>query len=205
MYDLEKMASEFKPGDKVYVLRKADNREHGWSCNWHPDIDCMVRKTSKVSLIDGDSVILEDGYHYPPFVLEKITCENPFKVGDKVRVRLPHKDFKDLIVERVDDLFCFEGDRASRHKYCTLIKSKKTWKLGCQTFSWDHDLFTSGTFNITRNQLKAIYDQLNSAFAPVAWEVGGYDLTFMDRHFWCQGRDLGTQDTLREILEYKEK
>lgn len=204
MYDLKKMAAEFKPGDNVYVLRKAKHKEWGWSNIWNKEMDHMVGQVGVVKGVSCDSIHIKN-FFYPPFVLEKVTCGNPFKGGDIIEYKDRYCKQQQAEVDLTDDLFVYLKHIRVRHQECTLIKQKeKVWKLGCQTFKWEGDLFTSGDFNITRNQLNAIYTQMNSAFIPLAWKVGGYELLFMDSHFRCEGRDLGTYDTLKEILEYKE-
>lgn len=209
MYDLKKMAAEFKKGDKVYVLREADDGEMGWSLDWHPDMDDMVGKSSTVQYIEGDGVVLEDDYNYPPFVLEKVTF-NPFKKGDKVRCRGVKKWVDcDFTVMGVDDIYVYGMDHYEHHKNCTLIKpakpQKKKWKLGCQEFDWKGNIFASKSVGVTRNQLKAIYEQVNSLFCPASWILNkSYILVFKDGYFWCEGHRLGDVDLLKEILEYKE-
>lgn len=204
MYDLKKMAAEFNKGDKVYVLRAADHNEHGWNNQWTPEMNEMVGKIGIIEWVGQESVSLcGSNYSYPPFVLEKVTCENPFQVGDEVRVRGANFDPYNIIVERVDDLFVFYGEkpRAIRHKYCTLVRTaKKTWSLGCQTFHWEGDLFTSNKVSVSRNQLKAIYEQANSVCAPTSWRIAGFPLILDEVGFGCDGQFLGTVDDLKAIL-----
>lgn len=62
-------------GDRVVVLRSAISREDGWDNSWAGDpMDCSVGKEYSIQDITGDSGIgLDDGFHYPYFVLGPIS------------------------------------------------------------------------------------------------------------------------------------
>jgi hypothetical protein len=99
-----------KIGDKVRVLRKAEDNEMGWSNGWCDFMDIYVGKVGKAmgSSLDynGLSVKFDDGewYYFPFFVLEKVEEDEGKKVmamneaylemqnscgikkGDKVRI-----------------------------------------------------------------------------------------------------------------------
>lgn len=204
MYDLKKMAAEFKEGDNVYVLREAKHKEWGWSNIWNKEMDHMVGQVGVVRGVSGDNVCIKN-YHYPPFVLEKIICANPFKGGDIVEYKDSCCQQQQGEVDLTDALFVYLNHGRVRHQECTLIKPKeKMWKLGCQEFEWGGNLFTSKVIGVTRNQLKAIYEQVNSLFCPASWILNkSYILVFKDGYFWCEGHRLGDVDLLKEILEYK--
>lgn len=204
MYDLKKMAAEFKLGDNVYVLREAKHNEWGWSNTWNKEMDHMVGQVGVVKSVSGDNVQIKS-YHYPPFVLEKVTCGNPFKSGDIVEYIDRYYKPQQAEVDLKDDLFVYLKHARVRHQECTLIKQKeKVWKLGCQEFEWEGNLFKSKSVNLTRNQLTAIYEQVNSVFCPASWKIVGREIFFKSGTFWCEGHQLGDVDLLKEILECKE-
>lgn len=205
----EDFAKQFKAGDKVYVLRKADNYESGWNDTWADKMDAYVGMVQTISLIAGDSVYFADGiYAFPPFVLEKIVTENPFKVGDniKVWVRASGGSYEvNRVVKDVDALFVLtDAGVRHRHQFCTLVKSaKKQWKLGCQTFSWEGDKFTSGIYFAKLSTLKTIYEQATSDFPPSSWVLHGAEITLDNKCFYY-GKELtvlGNIKLLKEILD----
>ena len=66
--------NNLKEGDYVKVTRKAKDYEDGWGSVWNNSMTKSVCKTLKVKeiLLPNEYVILENGYSYPYFVLEKI-------------------------------------------------------------------------------------------------------------------------------------
>lgn len=67
-------ASGLKVGDKVKVTRRADSFENGWTRTWVEQMDDDVGEIYTISSF-GDKaagVMLEDGWYFPFFVLEKV-------------------------------------------------------------------------------------------------------------------------------------
>lgn len=80
-----------KVGDKVTVLREADDYEEGWGSVWVEEMDGMVGMNFKIQADRG-----EDGfelrqhkydYHFPYFVLEKAT-KKPKKLAVEALLEL---------------------------------------------------------------------------------------------------------------------
>ncbi len=71
----------FKVGDKVKVLRKAEDFEDGWSTFWCSEQDKTIGKVYQIeSFVNNRSVRLYVGYfvvHYPYFVLEPVKAQTP--------------------------------------------------------------------------------------------------------------------------------
>ncbi len=75
----------FKVGDKVKVLRKAENGENGWNNIWVPIMDKYIGKTCVVvdnKNENGFGLILQDDslrddirFSFPHFVLEKVSSD----------------------------------------------------------------------------------------------------------------------------------
>lgn len=205
----EDFAKQFKAGDKVYVLRKADNYENGWDNEWVTEMDDLVGTVQIVNYCTPKGVQFNKSVcAFPPFVLEKIVTENPFKVGDniKVWVRASGGSYEvNRVVKDVDALFVLtDAGVRHRHQFCTLVKSaKKQWKLGCQTFSWEGDKFTSGIYFAKLSTLKTIYEQATSDFPPSSWVLHGAEITLDNKCFYY-GKELtvlGNIKLLREILD----
>ena len=93
----------FKAGDTVKILRKAESHENGWENSWESDpMDKAVGKTGVVTAtrsteaLKHDVPVKVDGqeYGYPSFVLELVQDEpvvpvapvSKFKVGDRVKL-----------------------------------------------------------------------------------------------------------------------
>lgn len=67
-------------GDKVKVLRKAEEFEMGWDTCWRPSMDSMLGRIYIVTSIWGDSGLeLDKGYCFPFFVLELVEKAPQFK------------------------------------------------------------------------------------------------------------------------------
>lgn len=205
----EDFAKQFKAGDKVYVLRKADNYENGWDNEWVTEMDDLVGTVQIVNYCTPKGVQFNKSVcAFPPFVLEKIVTENPFKVGDniKVWVRASGGSYEvNRVVKDVDALFVLtDAGVRHRHQFCTLVKSaKKQWKLGCQTFSWEGDKFTSGIYFAKLSTLKTIYEQATSDFPPSSWVLHGAEITLDNKCFYY-GKELtvlGNIKLLKEILD----
>ena len=83
-------ANNIKVGDKVRVIRKAENNENGWGDVWDCEyMDPLVNKVCKiVDIYDTRGMCIDCGgniyYCFPYFVLEKVE-ESEFKVGDFVK------------------------------------------------------------------------------------------------------------------------
>ena len=71
--------NDLKEGDYVKVLRKAKDFESGWDATWNDLMNksvCKILKITEVRFCNGH-IILEDGYRYPYFVLEKSEPPKP--------------------------------------------------------------------------------------------------------------------------------
>lgn len=87
--DLHKK-SGLKVGDKVKVLRKAENHENGWHNYWVEEMDSYVEKSFEI-IEDNDSMgfaLKEKNecsyFYFPYFVLEKIKEEWAVKYKGKL-------------------------------------------------------------------------------------------------------------------------
>lgn len=72
-------ANDIKVGDYVKVTRRAESYEDGWGTIW---IDLMTKSVGKKLKVEeirtyNGYIILEDGYCYPCFVLEKTEPPKP--------------------------------------------------------------------------------------------------------------------------------
>jgi hypothetical protein len=90
----------FQVGDKVKIVRKAQNHEKGWPAVWLEEMDNTVGKIGEI--IRGNyphfgPTVEIDGqqYFYPEFVLEPVETPSftKFKIGDKVRVIKSRQNF----------------------------------------------------------------------------------------------------------------
>jgi hypothetical protein len=80
-----------KVGDRVKILRKAEDFEMGWDEVWVDVMDVYVGKTGKVNAISdiGLNIHFDDlWYNFPFFVLEKIE-EEYYCIGDKFKLLDP--------------------------------------------------------------------------------------------------------------------
>ena len=86
--------TNLKIGDRVKVLRKANDDELGWDNKWSPSMDEWLCEVGVIRSFEGTTGIsvyiskLEDYWYFPFFVLEKV--EEPkyqFKDKDVVLVR----------------------------------------------------------------------------------------------------------------------
>jgi len=68
-------ASGLKVGDKVRVLRKAENFEGGWNGTWFPDKTQCIGKEYEIKEDNNGSGFAFYGWHFPYFVLEKVEKE----------------------------------------------------------------------------------------------------------------------------------
>ena len=65
--------SGLKVGDMVKVIKKADDYEAGWGCNWDSIKNNYVGKILKITSDEGvDGFALNNQWHFPYFVLEKV-------------------------------------------------------------------------------------------------------------------------------------
>lgn len=83
-------ASGFKVGDAVLVVRKAENREMGWDCNWCREMDAYVGKIytikSNADERGWELINANDIYAFPDFVLQKV--QNAFILESGVVVEV---------------------------------------------------------------------------------------------------------------------
>lgn len=88
-----KTADEFKVGDKVRILRKAESREDGWENSWVSPMNAAIGQIGIVvslSRLRYDVSVMVQGrtFGYPSFVLELVQpITKEFKVGDRVQVK----------------------------------------------------------------------------------------------------------------------
>lgn len=67
---------EFKPGDRVRVLRTAKTHENGWDNSWVPSMDDAVGKEFEVTRVSTTGVHFKHRFEgFPPFVLELVNAE----------------------------------------------------------------------------------------------------------------------------------
>lgn len=73
-YELNQMCSGIKVGDKVRVIRTAEDRERGWPNNWASEMDRMVGEEYTVRAIYSYGIRFKENsyYSFPYFVLEVI-------------------------------------------------------------------------------------------------------------------------------------
>jgi hypothetical protein len=80
IYEREQKKADFKVGDKVKILRKAETEEKGWLNTWTKGMDLFVGKEGEVTEICGKYGIevklcpgnIELEYEFPYYVLEKV-------------------------------------------------------------------------------------------------------------------------------------
>jgi hypothetical protein len=65
-------AVNFKVGDKVKILRKADDYELGWGWGWLSLKDKYVGKVVEIKEVDRGGDITAEGYIFPWFILELV-------------------------------------------------------------------------------------------------------------------------------------
>lgn len=69
-------ASGLKVGDRVRVLRAAEDEEGGWDNVWAPEMDDWVGTVGEISEDKGDAGFrvdaMGDFWDFPYFVLEKV-------------------------------------------------------------------------------------------------------------------------------------
>jgi len=84
MYIENQANSGLAVGDKVKVLRKAENNENGWSNNWLSEMNDNIGKIVNITDFEKFGVnVKESDYSYPYFVLEKVVDEYiPFDYND---------------------------------------------------------------------------------------------------------------------------
>jgi hypothetical protein len=71
-YETLGKAANFKVGDKVKILRKADDYELGWGWGWLSLKDKYVGKVVEIKEVDRGGDITAEGYIFPWFILELV-------------------------------------------------------------------------------------------------------------------------------------
>jgi hypothetical protein len=71
-YETLAKAANFKVGDKVRILRKADNWELGWGTVWYPSMNKLVGKVVEIHEVFSNGNVVADGFVFPWFVLELV-------------------------------------------------------------------------------------------------------------------------------------
>lgn len=65
-----------KPGDAVFIFRKAENFEGGWTCTWIDGMDNNIGKSGIVqeNIPDGRGILIDTGQHsfYYPYTCLRI-------------------------------------------------------------------------------------------------------------------------------------
>lgn len=118
-YKLMQDNSGLKVGDRVKVLRKAQNGEMGWDDTWSDEMDHLVGQDCIVDNISGSNIYVyyfgdEWAYVVPFFILEKI--EVPLMLGDfkveeyKGGIIVDGKKFTDSQVKLLYDLMFSTGE-----------------------------------------------------------------------------------------------
>jgi hypothetical protein len=65
-------ANNFKVGDKVKILRKADDSELGWGNGWSSEMDRFVGKVIEIERVYPSGSVGAEGWAFPWFVLELV-------------------------------------------------------------------------------------------------------------------------------------
>lgn len=66
-------ASGLKVGDSVGVVRKAEDYEMGWNCNWVKEMNKYIGKVSTITKdMEGEGWELDGTGYFPTFVLQKV-------------------------------------------------------------------------------------------------------------------------------------
>jgi len=104
--------NDIREGDKVRVVRKADNYKDGWGNTWEYGIDPFIGKVYEVLKIKEEGIILNHKgcFLFPYFVLEKVkTSFRPFSseelnklVGKVVKLKAGESAGKRSLVTNVD-------------------------------------------------------------------------------------------------------
>jgi len=69
---------QFRKGDKVMVMARAESGESGWKNEWVEEMDTYIGSIGEVSRVDnykGIVILMNDGtrnYAFPHFVLRKV-------------------------------------------------------------------------------------------------------------------------------------
>jgi hypothetical protein len=95
-------AINFKVGDKVRILRKADTFELGWCCDWSSKMDKYIGKIVEIDKVFPCGCIKIDGYFFPWFVLELVE-----PVSEKHTITIDGKstEVDDKTYQKVKNLF----------------------------------------------------------------------------------------------------
>jgi hypothetical protein len=95
-------AINFKVGDKVRILRKADNFELGWGNNWSSKMDKYIGKVIEIGKVFPCGCIKVDGWTFPWFVLELVE-----PVSEKHTITIDGKstEVDDKTYQKVKNLF----------------------------------------------------------------------------------------------------
>ena len=103
-YIILQEAFGIQKGDKVRVLRVADEHEMGWQNSWNPVMTKNVGKilsVIRISTCPEYGIVLDDKYAYPFFVLEIV------KKGSEDLANIPdfgcqHDKVVELIIKHLD-------------------------------------------------------------------------------------------------------
>lgn len=109
-------ASGLKVGDRVRVMRKAKDREHGWEAVWLHSMNGMVGRNVTISE-DGGVIgfkIENANYSLPHFILEKV--EPQYRPFATAKEWMEHKDR--FVVNRDGDIMRHEWFGANNAKDC---------------------------------------------------------------------------------------
>lgn len=131
-----------KEGDYVKVTRKAKDYEDGWGSVWNNSMTKSVCKTLKVKeiLLPNEYVILENGYSYPYFVLEK-TEESP---KPKYVPFSNYEDFMDAYISCLERNKEDTGREAFLANHGIWLYNKFSGELACVINICDNGVVLSG-------------------------------------------------------------
>lgn len=164
-----------KEGDYVKVTRKAKDYEDGWGSVWNNSMTKSVCKTLKVKeiLLPNEYVILENGYSYPYFVLEKIK-ESP---KPKYVPFSNYEDFMDAYISCLERNKEDTGREAFLANHGIWLKAKYADDaLFMVTEIWSYGVVFSCDMKTTE-ELEGKYLTINE---PTTWEQLLREYTFID-------------------------
>jgi hypothetical protein len=95
-------AANFKVGDKVRILRKAEDFELGWEWSWSSEKDKFVGKVVETDCVYPDGCVAAEGWVFPWFVLELV---EPVSEKHTIIVDGKSTEVDDKTYQKVKNLF----------------------------------------------------------------------------------------------------
>lgn len=109
-------AYEFKPGDRVRVLRTAKTHENGWQNSWVPEMYTAVGKEFEVVRVSVHGVYFKNRSEgFPPFVLELVKAETTSVTT--------HQKTEDKFMLKIEDRIYINGTNAKDYGDDDLIRT----------------------------------------------------------------------------------